>query len=256
MTRPSGARRIGFTLVELLVVIACIAILVGILLPALAHARRTAKSTICMSNQRQIAMGMLSYEVDHGRLPPHAIEQPEPTPQSRMMWCVKSGSHDGRAVYGSYVDVNYWSCPHLPRLDYHSSEAAHMFSNYNILPGYVDRVPGRPGAWTRSHRAWQLETEEGTVRMRVLLADKMYRDKTGYDVVNHPGSSRRFTLQQVDTPTAYGTAYKCESPEDTRGGFDFNAAFVDGSVEAFSGSDARVLDVPDKLKGSVLLPMR
>ena len=64
-TVPVRARRcVAFTLIELLVVVAIIALLISILLPSLEKARETARRAACMSNQRQIAVGIFAYAVD------------------------------------------------------------------------------------------------------------------------------------------------------------------------------------------------
>jgi prepilin-type N-terminal cleavage/methylation domain-containing protein/prepilin-type processing-associated H-X9-DG protein len=59
----------GFTLVELLVVIAVIAILVALLLPALGRAKTAANRAVCVSNFRQQGIGLALYVEDHGVFP-------------------------------------------------------------------------------------------------------------------------------------------------------------------------------------------
>ena len=74
--------RRAFTLIELLVVISIIALLIGILLPALAMARTAARSARSLSNIRQIGIGLVAYTAEHdGRLPPHSSRWPIPMTQ-------------------------------------------------------------------------------------------------------------------------------------------------------------------------------
>jgi len=66
-------RRKAFTLVELLVVIAVIALLMSILMPALQRVRKMAKATICRSNVRQWGLIFKLYGEDHDAKLPQSV---------------------------------------------------------------------------------------------------------------------------------------------------------------------------------------
>ncbi len=62
--------RKGFTLIELLIVIAIIAILAAILFPVFAQAREKARATACLSNLKQLGLGITQYEQDYDECVP------------------------------------------------------------------------------------------------------------------------------------------------------------------------------------------
>ena len=74
--------RRAFTQIELLVVVALLAVLAAILLPALTGAQRAARDVQCASNIRQLCIGLLTYAGDwKGKFPPniHWYDPPRPT---------------------------------------------------------------------------------------------------------------------------------------------------------------------------------
>lgn len=79
----------AFTLIELLVVIAIIAILAVILFPVFARARENARRASCLSNLKQMGLGMMMYTQDYDEMFPVTLYQQTSTPYTYpdgMVW--------------------------------------------------------------------------------------------------------------------------------------------------------------------------
>ncbi len=99
-------RHAGFTLVEMLVVVAVIAVLIGVLLPSLSAARKRAQTTQCLSQARQVATALNAFSAsNNNRLPEN---RPLVKPGEHVTWRYVL-SRDG---YLS--DLKAWVCPAHP----------------------------------------------------------------------------------------------------------------------------------------------
>ncbi|MEQ9454207.1 MAG: type II secretion system protein [Phycisphaeraceae bacterium] len=92
MSRATHTHNPAFTLIELLVVISIIAVLIGILLPALGSARDVARSARCLTNLRQAYIGIRLYADEHNGLSP-ALGQPY---GERPNWALEVQARMGR----------------------------------------------------------------------------------------------------------------------------------------------------------------
>lgn len=79
-------RRRAFTLIELLVVIAIISVLAAILFPVFARARENARRTSCLSNLRQLGLGIMQYVQDYDETYPMALNYGGKSGGGNLMW--------------------------------------------------------------------------------------------------------------------------------------------------------------------------
>jgi len=127
-------KRIGFTLVELIVTIVIITLLIAILVPSLHNSRQQTNSALCSSNIKQLVLGLIMYETENGIFPYAFDNTPmEPPP----------GGYPGYAQYDrkgwwwfNYI-AEYFSKAHNKKtvLQCPSKNLGHPRLKNNILCG-------------------------------------------------------------------------------------------------------------------------
>jgi len=135
-------KKLGFTLIELLVVIAIIAILAAILFPVFAQAREKARQTTCISNQKQIGLGILQYLQDYDETYPQSTDGNYVQWYNMIQPYIKNGDLFNGQSYGA---GGVFHCPSFP--------STTQGQNYGCSDGlFVNNYPGTgsgpQAAWT------------------------------------------------------------------------------------------------------------
>lgn len=161
MLKPGQNRKQrAFTLIELLVVIAIIAILAAILFPVFGRARENARRSSCMSNMKQIGLGIMQYTQDYDEAYPPAawnpgVEQDDPSMPGRR-YALAAGGLCASGYCVTWMDIIYpyvksvqlFACPSArydeenPSYGYSNAISARNITNYDsTLGGSRNNIP-------------------------------------------------------------------------------------------------------------------
>jgi len=204
--------RRGFTLIELLVVIAIIAILAAILFPVFARAREKARQTSCLSNMKQMGLGVMMYAQDYDeKLPTYQPPWPAiPAP-------VGSGCSWWEGIYPYVKNYQVYVCPSFPRQQTSWNYNSHVFP---IMPSY-----GMPGVFHQTTSGYALASMTRAAEC-IMLGDSCHPMGADWRIAWPRHGNCNIVSQSAAVQSA-ATVHNEGS----------NVAFADGHAKWLSGSN-------------------
>lgn len=236
-------RRHGFTLVELLVVLAIFMILLALIMPAVGRVRYVARLTGCLSNLRQVGQGGMAFADAHNGLWPSRNDYGDATLKFTQ---VRYNSTDVRPAIRGYIALNKWSCPLAPAA---LQTAAPAFDyELNTTASTIEWSYGFWFGWgyigqSASRRVGQAFTYGGK-NFRVLAGDHQTDEVTTFGAAGehmYPDNGSSGLQQEIDNDSSllltrwenYSDNWVAGSTYAVRGTVDLNYVFDDGSARTY-----------------------
>lgn len=208
--RSTTAR--GFTLIEMLLVVAIISLLIAILLPTLGHTKESARMTICANNEHQVHTALAGYAASNNRRFPYDTD----TPNGPWMWDMTYDSTNQMVSYAG-GKIDYFFCP--------SNEPQNanihwtFSSNYRVL-GYFFQLSRHSGPLAN----WSLAGGKKFVRSLSEHYDHATQElMTDANLAN----GNDFSRIMGGSPVPHRSAHLSGSTLAPTGG---NVLFLDGHV--------------------------
>ncbi len=158
VAQPQRMKTNGFTIVELLIVIVIIAILAGLLLPALVEALTAAKDQKALTLIRGLGLAGKMYERDHGCFPPSQMDAPFSSGPAAYALS-KPGSRSPAYFPFQEGDVTEWPMsPNSQIVNPANPETAIHYRNNSARPRPAQSIT----PYHRSDMDWWCENRRGT----------------------------------------------------------------------------------------------
>ncbi|HTL71907.1 MAG TPA: prepilin-type N-terminal cleavage/methylation domain-containing protein [bacterium] len=237
MKKPETVLRFvrqGFTLIELLVVIAIIAILAAMLLPALAAAKARAYNIQCVSNVKQIMLGVTLFANDNGDRLPYGLDA-SGNPANLSLDANNTSLQAN--VVSSHPQLSYQLATYLPRTLSLPSYPGWSLSPIMICPAFHNN----PQFGSRATDPAELDYSRVAYRLRAYVEGAtLWNYSTSPKFANVKQPSLNGAIADLDrafpgaASSTLGSADWTQLPDKMVHGKGRNYGFFDGHVTSLS----------------------
>ena len=223
----------AFTLIELLVVISIVSLLISILLPALASARKSAMGVQCLTNIRQVGTGLFSYAFDNGGVIYKSYEATaNPTSWANAM--AQQGRYlpfPANSLSGPSNVNRVWVCPSAERLALSQSGVDYVGWNYLRIRNQLFWRAGLAGWGT----AWWANLDQvSRTSEQMLLIDGSFGSSdvnAGVAIAGRNGAYATRHTQVLTPPTTTSVPGFVHLSESA------SSLFIDGHAQAMQSQN-------------------